>query len=174
MATHSSIFVWRIPWTEEPGGLPSMGSHRVGHKWSNLAAAAAAKPLWDNFQLTRDQLGFPGGSVGRESACNAGGTGQIPGSRRSPGGGHGNSSQYSCLENPMDRGAGRATVHGVTKSQPQLMRLSTRAEISLAPGHSLCSLGLAPRSQCELSIPTVDFVKPNLNFIWCPGHSYAH
>ena len=103
--------------------------------------------------------------MGRESACNAGGTGQIPGSRRSPGGGHGNSSQYSCLENPMDRGAGRATVHGVTKSQPQLMRLSTRAEISLAPGHSLCSLGLAPRSQCELSIPTVDFVKPNLNFV---------
>ena len=40
MATHSSILAWRIPGTEEPGGLPSMGSHRVGHNWSDLAAAA--------------------------------------------------------------------------------------------------------------------------------------
>ena len=42
MATHSSILAWRIPGTEEPSGLPSMGSHRVGHDWSALAAAAAA------------------------------------------------------------------------------------------------------------------------------------
>ena len=42
MATHPSILAWRIPGTEEPGGLPSMGSHRVGHDWSDLAAAAAA------------------------------------------------------------------------------------------------------------------------------------
>ena len=40
MATHSSILAWRIPGTGEPGGLPSMGSHRVGHDWSDLAAAA--------------------------------------------------------------------------------------------------------------------------------------
>ena len=40
MATHSSVLAWRIPRTEEPGGLPSMGSHRVGHDWSDLAAAA--------------------------------------------------------------------------------------------------------------------------------------
>ena len=39
MATHSSVLAWRIPGTGEPGGLPSMGSHRVGHDWSNLAAA---------------------------------------------------------------------------------------------------------------------------------------
>ena len=39
MATHSSVLAWRIPGTAEPGGLPSMGSHRVGHNWSNLAAA---------------------------------------------------------------------------------------------------------------------------------------
>ena len=38
MAPHSSTLVWKIPWTEEPGGLPSMGSHRVGHDWSDLAA----------------------------------------------------------------------------------------------------------------------------------------
>ena len=42
MATHSSVLAWRIPGTREPGGLPSMGLHRVGHDWSDLAAAAAA------------------------------------------------------------------------------------------------------------------------------------
>ena len=42
MATHSSVLAWRIPGTSEPGGLPSMGLHRVEHDWSNLAAAAAA------------------------------------------------------------------------------------------------------------------------------------
>ena len=45
MATHSSVLAWRIPGTGEPGGLPSMGSHRVGHDWSNTAAAAAALSL---------------------------------------------------------------------------------------------------------------------------------
>ena len=44
MATHSSVLAWRIPWMAEPGGLPSMGSHRVSHDRSNLAAAAAATP----------------------------------------------------------------------------------------------------------------------------------
>ena len=52
-----------------------------------------------------------------ESACSAGDRGSIPGSGRSPGEGHGNPLQYSCLENPMDRGAWWATVHGVAKSQ---------------------------------------------------------
>ena len=42
MATHSSVLAWRIPGTGEPGGLPSMGSHRVGHNWSDLAAAAVS------------------------------------------------------------------------------------------------------------------------------------
>ena len=47
MATHSSVLAWRIPGTGEPGRLPSMGSHRVGHDWSDLAAAAAAG-IWQN------------------------------------------------------------------------------------------------------------------------------
>ena len=59
--------------------------------------------------------GFPYSSVGKESACNAKDLGSIPGSGRSPGEGNGNPLQYSCLENPMDRGAWRATVHGVTR-----------------------------------------------------------
>ena len=46
MATHSSVLAWRIPGTGKPGRLPSMGSHRVGHAWSDLAAAAAATILW--------------------------------------------------------------------------------------------------------------------------------
>ena len=62
------------------------------------------------------QMGFPGDSGGKESACNAGGLGLISGLGQSPGGGHSNPLQCSCLENPMDRGAWRATVHGVTKS----------------------------------------------------------
>ena len=64
--------------------------------------------------------GFPGGSDSKESACNAGVSGSIPGSGRSPGGGNGNPVQDSCLENSTDREAWWATVHGVTKSWPQL------------------------------------------------------
>ena len=52
-----------------------------------------------------DLKGFPGGSNGKESACNVGDPGSIPGSRRSPGKGNGNPLEYSCLENSMDRGA---------------------------------------------------------------------
>ena len=81
--------------------------------------------LW----LRTSPSGFPGGSVVKESACNtrdAGDVGLIPGSGRSPGGGHGNPLQYFCLENPMDRGAWRATVHRVTKSRT---RLSNRTHV---------------------------------------------
>ena len=46
MATHSSVLAWRIPGTGEPGGLPSMGSHRVGHDWSDLAAAEEIINIW--------------------------------------------------------------------------------------------------------------------------------
>ena len=62
-------------------------------------------------------LGFAGGSDSKESACNAGDPSSVPGLGRSPGKGHGNPLQYSCLENLMERGAWRATVWGVTKSQ---------------------------------------------------------
>ena len=63
---------------------------------------------------------FPGGSDGKESACNVGDLGSIPGSGRFPGEGNGNPLQYSCLENSMDRGAWWATVHGVAKSWTRL------------------------------------------------------
>ena len=69
--------------------------------------------------------GFPGGSVGKESACKAGDQGSIPGSGRSPEEGNGNPLEYSCLENSIDRGAWWATVHGA------VTRLSNWTAIAL-------------------------------------------
>ena len=75
---------------------------------------------------SKDQC-FPGGSAGKESTCNAGNTGDvgsIPGSGRSPGGGNGNPLQYSCLENPMDRGAWWATALKVSQESGTTKQLS--------------------------------------------------
>ena len=72
------------------------------------------------FRNTYTYIGFSGGLDGKESACNAGDTGSIPGSGRSPGEENGNPLQYSCLENPMERGVWQATVLGVAKSWTQL------------------------------------------------------
>ena len=66
--------------------------------------------------MTESEKCLPGGSDSEESARNAGDLGLIPESGRSPGEGNGNPLQYSCLENPNDRGAWQATVHGVAKS----------------------------------------------------------
>ena len=68
-------------------------------------------------------MGFPGGSEVKASACNAGDLGSISVLGRSPGEGNGNPLQYSCLENPMDREAWWATVHGVAKNRTQLLEL---------------------------------------------------
>ena len=76
--------------------------------------------LWRVKRMPSGIEGFPGGSDSKESAFNAGDPVSIPGLGRSPGEGNSNPLQYSCLENPMDRGAGRAIVHGVAKSQTQL------------------------------------------------------
>ena len=100
MAPHSSTLAWKIPWMEEPGRLQSMGSHRVGHDRSDLAAAAILPS-------------------GKEVTCKTGDPGDvglIPGSGRSFGVGKGNPLQYSCLENLMDKGAWQLRVHEVCKS----------------------------------------------------------
>ena len=79
------------------------------------------------FPLSSMTGGFPGGSVVKNLPANTrgtGGMGSIPGPGRSPGGGNGNSLQYSCWDNVMDRGVCWATVHGVTKSQTWLSMLS--------------------------------------------------
>ena len=65
-------------------------------------------------------LGFPGGSKVKVSACNAGDLGSIPGLGRAPGEGNGNPLHYSCLGNPLDRGAWQVIVHVVAKTQTQL------------------------------------------------------
>ena len=88
MATHSSILAWRIPGMGEPGGLLSMGSHRVGQDWSDLAAAVA-QMVTISLQCGRPRVQ----SLGWED---------FPGRR------HGNPLWYSCLENPMDRGTWQA------------------------------------------------------------------
>ena len=79
-------------------------------------------PEWVNLQ--RQEV-FSWWLSGKEFTCNAGDPVSIPGSGRSPGEGHGNPLQYSCLENPVDSGALRATVHGVSKSRTQLKWLDT-------------------------------------------------
>ena len=102
MATHSSILAARIPWTEEPGGLLSMGSQRVRH----------------------DLVMSPGGTVVKNPPASTGDPrdlSSIPGLGRSPGEGNGYPLQYSCLENAMDRGAWRATVPGVARVGHDLM-----------------------------------------------------
>ena len=106
MANHSSVLAWRIP---------GMGSHRVGHDWSDLAAAVPGI-----------HEGFPWLS-GKESTCNVGDPDSIPGSGRSPGGGHGSPLEYPYLENPLDRGAWQATVHRVTKSRTRVNQQSIPA-----------------------------------------------
>ena len=86
--------------------------------WS-VAAAGTLDFLFltDTFvKHHKKELHLPCSSDGKESACNAGDPGSILGSGRSPGEGNGNPLQYSCLENHMDKGAWRATVHGVAES----------------------------------------------------------
>ena len=75
----------------------------------------ACSPFLPWLALSSTQ-GFPGGSDDKQFACSVGNLGLSPGSGRSPGGGHGNPLPYSGLENPMDRGAWWATVHGVAES----------------------------------------------------------
>ena len=96
-------------WLPEAGG--DGGGEQIGLRESKVQAS--------RYKISKagDVIG---GSDGKESACIAGDPGSIPGSGRTSGEGHSNPIQCCCLENPMDRGAWRATVHGVTKSQTQL------------------------------------------------------
>ena len=80
----------------------------------------AGRPAWKAESPLGSEMEFPGSSDGKESACNVGDPSLIPRLGRSPGEGNGNPLQYSCLENPKDRGTWWATVHGVAKSQTWL------------------------------------------------------
>ena len=133
MATHSRCLAWRIPWTEEPGRLQSVGSQsRLTHN-VNLESMLPLVGLLciayfyfspeNNLRWDLGILSFPGGNP----SANAGAVrdmGLIPGLERSLGEGNCYLLQYSCLENPMDRGAGQATVQGIAQTWTCLKQLS--------------------------------------------------
>ena len=83
--------------------------------WVCFLSLLVKKAIAECLQQTSHCVGFPDGSVGKESTCNAGIWGSIPGWGTPPGEGKGNPLHYSCLGNPTDRGAWWATVHGVTR-----------------------------------------------------------
>ena len=121
MAMHSRILAWRIPWTEESGGLQSTGSQRVDKTEQLTLSLSVIK-----YGTSQMALVLKNPLV---SAGNIRDMGSIPGSGRSTRGGHGNPLQFSCLENPMDRGTWRATVQG-RKELIRLKLLSTQQELN--------------------------------------------
>ena len=124
-------------WTEKLGVLQSMGSQWVRHDWATelnwLKRYITYYICVYTFKLVYNTLGFPGDSNGKESACNMGIPSLISGLGRSPGERNGYPLQYSGLENPMDRGAWRATGQGVTKSQMQHILKSSLASVRCLP-----------------------------------------
>ncbi|CAN0200175.1 unnamed protein product [Rangifer tarandus platyrhynchus] len=107
-------------------------------------------------------ISFPGGSNGKESACNIGDPCLIPVSGGSPGEGNGNRLQYSWLENFMDRGAWQATVHGVTKSWTQLSDYHSHHTLNETEHFSYAYW---PLSSCEMSVQVLPvFLLGGLSF----------
>ena len=119
-----------VPW-------PGMESRSLHWELGVLATGSWGKSrvhyycyyYFGHFHAANGILGFPSGSDGKESACNAGDMGSIPGLGRSPGGGQGNSLQYSYLENPTESRDWWATVHRVAKSWIWLKQLRMHAQI---------------------------------------------
>ena len=112
------------------GSSPTQGSNLTTVYFQNFFITQI-ETLYPLPGTTERFLGFPDGSDGKESICNVGDLGSIPGLGRSPGEGNANPFQYSCLENSMDRGAWQATVYGVTKSQTGLSDFHFQGKISL-------------------------------------------
>ena len=105
----------------------------------------------NHFCMSLWKEGFPGGSDSKESACNSGDLNSITGLGRCPGEGHGYPLRYSGLENSMDRGAWRATVHGVAKSRTFTFSFGRRGTVFLSEGIELTPLegiGSAPALRC--------------------------
>ena len=161
MATHSSILAWRIPGTEEPGGLSSMGLHRVGHNWRDLAAAAYKFLCKHRFYfqvdlyLGMELIGFPRWLVIKNPLATAGDAGdqvRSLGQEDSPGAGDDNPLQYYCPENFMDRGTWRATVHGATKSQTQWVTV-----------HHKCGIKKWLRMRYHLTLVIMAIIKKSAN-----------
>ena len=136
MATHSSVLAWRIPGMGEPGGLPSLGLHIVGHDWSDLAAAAAAA---SQVALAVKNPAANAGDVGD--------SGLILGSGRSPGRRSVNPLQYSCLENAWTEEPG-----GLRSTESQEVGRDWSALANARPALNLCcSTRWQGRSRARMS-----------------------
>ena len=135
---------------------------------STLSWGAGAGGAVGGVKITislRSLLSFPAGSVVKNLPANAGNTGLVPGWGRSPGEGNGKPLQYSCLENPMDRGAWRAMVHGVAESDTT-MQLSTYTQ---DPFHLRHSTILSKFSREDCTVATVQFLSFFFFFFWRMG-----
>ena len=113
--------------------------YHLSHQGSPFQAEGRANANVLGWNKFGDVLAQAGGSDGKASAYSVGDWGSVPGLGRSPGEGNGNPLQYSCLENPMDRGAWQATVHGVAKSQTGLSNF-TLAQAAITKYHRLGGL----------------------------------
>ena len=137
MAPHSSSLAWKIPWTEEPGRLQSMGSWRVGHNWATFLSLFTFMHWRRKWQPT--PVFLPGESQGQRSlvGCRlwdrteSDTTEQLHFhlSLSCIGEGNGNPLQCFCLENPRDARAWCAAVYGITQSQTRLKWLSSNKTI---------------------------------------------
>ena len=138
MAPHSSTLAWKIPWTEEPRRLQSMGSRRVGHDWATSLSLFTFMHWRRKWQSTPAFL--PGESQGRGSlvGCRLWGRTESDTTEQLHfhfslsciGRGNGNPLQRSCLENPRDGGAWWAAFYRVAQSWTQLKRLSSSSSSS--------------------------------------------
>ena len=139
MAPHPSTLAWKIPWTEEPGGLQSMWPQIVGHDWATSHSLFTFMHWRRKWQLT--PVFLPGKSHGQRSlvGCSPWGRKEsdttewlhIHFSLSCIGEGNGNLLQCSCLENPRDGGAWWAAVYEVTQSQTRLKWLSSSSSSSM-------------------------------------------
>ena len=138
MAPHSNTLAWKLPWMEEPGRLPSMGSLKVRQDWATSLSLFYFMHRRRKWQLT--PVFLPGKSHGRKSlvGCRPWGRSESDPTERLHchislsciGGGHGNPLQCSCLESPRDCWAWWAAVHGVTQTRTRLKRLSSSSSSS--------------------------------------------
>ena len=118
-----AVFCGKIYVTfEEGNGTPLQYSclenpRDGGAWWAAVSGVAQSQTRLKRLSSSIRNIGLPQWLSGKESTCNTGDVASIPGSGRSPGGGHENRFLYSCLENPRDRGAWWATVYSITKSQ---------------------------------------------------------
>ena len=129
---------------------PSRGA--LGHLPENLHGSRP-RDIPVPSQVSVTAFHYPGGSMSKESACNAGHVGSVPGLGRSPGGGSGNPLQYSHVESPMDRGAWRVTVHRAAKSWTRLSDQARTCSLLLENGWK--GLGPSPGAALRVQIHPV-------------------